>query len=75
LQHRGKAAVLLEPFKILHAVAAGQVQEDHRQRHLDVQPPLGAGNPDRLADRCRQATAMQQVEIQRQTGQRGQTAG
>ena len=75
LQHRGNAAVVLKPFQVLHAVAAGQVQEDHRHGHLDVQPALRAGNPDMLADGRRQAAAVDQVEIQRQTAQRSQTAG
>jgi hypothetical protein len=71
MQHRREAAVLLQPIKVFDAVAASKVQEDHRQHHLDVQPALAAGNLDMLADRRRQPSAVNQVQIQRQSRQRG----
>ena len=40
-----------QPLKVFDAVAAGKVQENHRQHHLDVEPALAAGNLHVLADR------------------------
>ena len=71
LQHCREAAVLLQPLQVLDAVATGKVQEYHRQHHLQVQPTLAAGDLDVLADRRRKPTAVNQVQIQRQTRQRG----
>jgi hypothetical protein len=65
---------LLQPLQVLDAVAAGQVQENHRQHHLDVQPALAASNLDVLADRRRQPAALNQIEIQWQSCQRRQPA-
>ena len=61
-----------QPLQVLHAVAAGQIQENHCENHLDVQPSLAAGNLDVLTDRRRQRAAVHQVQIQRQTRQRCQ---
>ena len=73
-QDRREAAVRLQTFKVFHAVAAGQVQKDQRQHHLDVEPPLQPCDPHVLADRRAKADRLDQFEIQRQTGQRGQPA-
>ncbi len=61
----------LQPLQVLDTVAAGKVQENHRQHHLKVQPALPAGDLDVLADRRRPPAAVNQVQIQRQTRQRG----
>jgi len=71
LQHRRKAAVLLQTLQVRQAVAVGEVQENHRKHHLDIQPSLAADDLHVLADRRRQPTAVDQLEIQRQTRRRG----
>ena len=72
-QDRRKAAVALQPFDVFDAVAAGEVQENHRQNHLDVEPALAAGRPHMPPDRRAEPAGLDQVEIQRKTGQRGQS--
>ena len=73
LQDRRKAAVALQPLEVFDAVAAGQVQENHRQNHLDVEPALAAGRPHMPPDRRAEPAGLDQLEIQRKTGQRGQS--
>ncbi len=72
LQYGGKPAVALQPLQVLHAVAASEVQENHRQNKLQVEPPLPARNPNVPADRGRQTARRNQIQIQRQTRQRRQ---
>ena len=72
-QDRRKAAVALQPFDVFHAVAAGQIQENHRQNHLDVEPALAAGRPNMPLDRPAEAAGLDQVEIQGKPGQRRQS--
>ena len=67
-QDRRKAAVALQPLDVLHAIPAREVQQDHRQNHLDVEPALAAGRPHMPPDRRAQATRLDQIEIQRKTG-------
>ncbi|WP_146102044.1 hypothetical protein [Rhodopila globiformis] len=73
-QHRREAAVLLQPFQVGQAVAAGQVHEDQRQHHLQVQPALRADHRHELADRCDHPAGTDQIEIQRSSSQGGQAS-
>jgi hypothetical protein len=67
LQDRRKAVVSFQSFKIFHAIAAGEVQKQHRQHHLQVQPALKARHTNKSTDRPRQPTLLDQVEENRQT--------
>src|SRR5271167_3161007 len=69
---RRKAVVALQPFDILDAVAARKVEENHRQRHLNVEPALAAGRPQMPPDRHGEAAGLDELEIQRETGKRRQ---
>src|ERR1700687_5865551 len=61
------AVVSFQSFKIFHAIAAGEVQKQHRQHHLQVQPALKARHTNKSTDRPRQPTLLDQVEENRQT--------
>src|SRR6202795_3211187 len=74
-QDRQKAVVALQPFDILDTVAARKVEENHRQRHLNVEPALAAGRPQMPPDRRREAAGLDKLEIQRETGKRRQAVG
>src|SRR5277367_4836523 len=69
------ADVALQPFDILDAVAARKVEENHRQRHLNVEPALAAGRPQMPPDRHGEAAGLDELEIQRETGKRRQAVG
>ena len=71
LQDGRKTAVGFQPLQIFHAIAARKIEEQHRQYHLQVQPPLPARKTNVAADRRRQTTLPDQVKIQRQPRQPG----
>jgi len=60
------------PFDVLDAVAAPQVQKDHRQHRLNIQPALGTRHANMPADRRAEATGVDQIEIHWRPSQRGQ---
>ncbi len=71
-KNRRKLAVALQPLDVVNAIAAGQVQQHHRQNHLDVQPALASRHANMPLDRRPQPTGLHQIEIDRKTGQRRQ---
>jgi hypothetical protein len=73
-QDRREAAVGFKTFQVFDAIAAREIEENHRQHHLDVEPALRACHTNLLADRGAKAAGVDQIEIQRQAGQ-GRQAG
>jgi hypothetical protein len=42
MHHLGKAGITLQHREVIHAVAAGQIEQDQRHKHLSIAPALGA---------------------------------
>src|ERR1700674_3185290 len=72
-QDRGKAAVALQLYDVITAIAARQVQKNTRKHHLDVEPALAARRTNMPPDRRAKPAGLNQVDIHRKTRQRRQS--
>jgi hypothetical protein len=72
-QNRAEPVVALQPFDVFDAIPAGEVQEDRRHNHLDVEPALAPSRPHMAPNRRAEPAGLDQIEIHEKTGKGGQT--
>jgi hypothetical protein len=69
-----KPASRLETLQVLDPIAAAQIERDHRDDHLHVQPALSTRHPQVPPDRRRQSRHLDQIQVNPKPGKTRQLA-
>ncbi len=71
---RGKAGVRLQAFQVLDPITPAQIECDHRDDHLHIQPALPPRHPHLAPHRSRQSRCLNQIKVNTNPGKTRQIA-
>ncbi len=71
---RGKAGVRLQAFQVLDPITPAQIEGDHRDDHLHIQPALPPRHPHLAPHRSRQSRCLNQIKVNTNPGKTRQIA-